>query len=365
MTSHDSRIEKAKEVMEEDNLDILVLLTQENVFYLSGVYFKHPFSSAFILPQEDDPTVLTHEYEFFRALDESRIENVHNFKKEETLYSSIINHLKNFFKTASIGVEMEYIPHPFYQSLQEAFSHSQILPASYVLEDLRVIKTSDEQTDMRKSCELLDIAINSAIEVAHEGVTELEIVAKAEEAMRSKGAADRSFRSIISSGMRTSYTHGWATEKTLNSGDLVMLDMGAVYNNYCSDMTRMGKIGKISKEQYDIVETSIESYQVFLDFLKPGVKVDEVVTEALKPFKRKGYEKNMVHDLGRGLGLSLFERPYLIPENEEVLQSGMTIGLSPAIFMRGKYGCRIEGVVLITDTGNESLSKIDPELKDL
>ncbi len=216
--------------------------------------------------------------------------------------------------------------------------------------NLRKIKSKAELEIMRQAQALTDEAFEHILNVIKPGKSELEIALELEFFLRKKGAAV-SFGFIVVSGQRTSMPHGVPTDKIIERGDFVTMDYGASVDGYRSDMTRTIAVGQINEEQKRIYDTVLEAQLKAISQIKAGVVCKDIDKVARDIINAAGYEGCFGHGLGHCLGLDIHETPAFNTVCDEITQTGMVISVEPGIYIEGKFGCRIEDVVYITDNG--------------
>lgn len=261
-----------------------------------------------------------------------------------------------------IGIEENYISWKAYQFLAKKLDKCHFIPISEFVANQRAIKTEEEIGKITTASKFADIAMEAAIEAAKEGENERNIAIAAETAMKKAGAEDRAFETIISSGVRTSMCHGFASNKNLEKGELVMLDMGAVYCGYNCDITRMGIVGSINSEQLNFYNSLRAVFKIMLRESQPGARISAIVKKAYTPIQEKGYSQYFTTGFGRGIGLELNERPFLNEKNNDRLVPGMVVVFHPALFLENKLGLRLEGTIQITESGARQLTRTDLDL---
>jgi Xaa-Pro dipeptidase len=224
------------------------------------------------------------------------------------------------------------------------------------LRELRKVKDENEIELMRKAGELTSEGMRVAREVVAAGVKEYEVAAEIEYAMRKQGSYGTAFETIVASGSCSAFPHGGCSDREIRKGDLVVVDIGATYKYYHSDMTRTLVAGKPSEKQknlYQIVKTAQEKA---FEALKPNVKAADVDAIARKVIADAGYDEYFVHSLGHGVGLEVHEPPTLSPESKEVLAVGNVVTIEPGVYLVGYGGVRIEDTVLVGKVGAEKLT---------
>lgn len=172
-----------------------------------------------------------------------------------------------------------------------------------------------------------------------------------------KYKAKPSFRILVGSGKRSAIPHCFATGKRIKQGELVVIDFGAVYNGYRSDMTRTVIVGKPSKRQKRIYSAVKQAQKMAILAVKAGVRCSEVDREAREYIQQKGFGKYFIHTTGHGIGKRVHQAPKISRRNNRKLKAGMVITIEPGIYIKGWGGVRIEDMVLVTKKGCKVLSK--------
>ena len=224
--------------------------------------------------------------------------------------------------------------------------------ASTLYASIRCIKTQDEIDLICKAQEIAEKSFNQVIEMMAPGMTERDIAIELDYLMKKNGADEPSFDTIIAGGPNGACCHAIPSDRKLQKGDLVVMDFGARYKGYCSDMTRTVAIGEPCDELKKIYKIVREAQALTLMAVKPGItgqKLDAIARECIKA---KGYGECFGHSLGHGFGLEVHEMPYANTKSTTVLQPGMTITVEPGIYIEGLGGVRIEDCVIVTEKGH-------------
>jgi Xaa-Pro aminopeptidase len=229
--------------------------------------------------------------------------------------------------------------------------------------DLRQVKDSEELARMRKAAIFADKGMQRAYDIISPGKTEIDVAAEIEYEMRKHGSYGVAFDTIVASGPHSAIPHGGCGERKLKTGDLVVIDMGATYKHYRSDMTRTIIVGKASQKQkkiYNVVKNAQETaYQNILADVKakvPDAKAREIIQKA-------GYGKHFVHGLGHGVGLEVHEHPVLNSSSKDILKERNVVTDEPGIYIIGFGGIRIEDTILVKKEKSERLTKSPPVLE--
>ena len=238
-------------------------------------------------------------------------------------------------------------------------------PLNDILLIPRQIKLPEEIELLREAEHIGDMAFDDILNILKPGMTELEIAAEIEYSMKKHGAEGLSFDTIAASGVNSSMPHAIPSGKKIEDGDFLTMDFGCRYKGYCSDMTRTVCIGKASDEQKKIYNIVLSAQLAVLDGLKPGMKCKDVDRIARDYIAGQGYREYFGHGLGHGVGLYIHESPAFNTRDESIVRPGMIETDEPGIYLPGKFGVRIEDMILITEDRCESLAKSPKELIEL
>jgi Xaa-Pro aminopeptidase len=228
-------------------------------------------------------------------------------------------------------------------------------------ERLRRRKDDAEQAAIAEAAKLADEAYEFAIESGFAGRTERDVARATEARMRELGA-EPSFVTIVGSGPNGALPHAEPSEREIGVGDLVVFDMGAKLDGYCSDCTRTFAVGEIDAEAREAYELVRAAQRAGLDAVKAGVAgahADEVARQVIRD---GGLGERFGHGLGHGVGLEVHEAPRLGQKSEDVLEPGNVVTVEPGVYVPGRFGIRIEDLVVVTEDGHRNLSGLDKEL---
>ncbi len=260
-----------------------------------------------------------------------------------------------------IGFEGDHVTYAQYE-LYKKVIEIELVPVSGLIEEIRMIKTADELIIMKQAAQIADDAFLHIQSYLRPGVKEIEIANELEFFMRRAGATSSSFDIIVASGLRSALPHGVASDKEIQSGELVTMDYGALYNGYCSDITRTVAIGEISAELTKIYETVLEAQKRGVKEIKPGMTGKEADAITRDYIEEKGYGQYFGHSTGHGLGMEVHEGPGLSHRSTTKLVQGMVVTVEPGIYIPNIGGCRIEDDIVITASGNKRLTNASKEL---
>lgn len=352
------RLAALRALFEEKDLDAVLVTKIPNLYYFSGF-------------RGDDTVLLITKAKAYLVTDSRYTEQA---AVEAPLYELVEQKTGLLMQTAALakslnlknvgfeGADMSYETHARLTKLMDGTRLAEALR----LDSLREIKDEGEIENIRKACEIADIAFKDVCTFIHAGVTEIEVATRLEEVMRRAGSEKPSFDTIVASGLRGSMPHGTATQKPIEAGDFVTMDFGAKYQGYCSDITRTVVVGKASARQREVYAAVLETQKNVLDAIAPGKsgrKIDALARENLKRYDLAQY---FGHGLGHSLGLEIHEEPRLSRYSTcESLVPGMLVTDEPGVYLPDWGGLRIEDTVLVTKDGAEPLTKCSKDLIEL
>jgi len=263
---------------------------------------------------------------------------------------------KNARILALIAFESSNLSYADFKKYSESFESIEFFPTENIVEQIRMIKDKEEIIKMKKAAQITTESLKDVFELIKPGIRELDIASELAYTMRKKGAQKESFDIIVVSGERSSLIHGKPSEKKIVEGELIIIDVGANYHNYNSDITRTIIMGKENEKQKEIFSIVSEAQKKALEFLKPGLRCKEVDFVARNVIEKKGYGKYFGHGLGHGVGLEIHELPRVSFSDDTVLLPGMVVTIEPGIYLPEVGGVRIEDSVLITEESYEILT---------
>ncbi|HEY3413069.1 MAG TPA: Xaa-Pro peptidase family protein [Armatimonadota bacterium] len=229
----------------------------------------------------------------------------------------------------------------------------QLVKTDGLVEGLRLVKDASEVAAVQAACALTDALFEEILGFIKPGVREVDIALELEYRMRKRGAQEVGFASIIASGANGAKPHAGASDKAVESGDLLTMDFGARLNGYNSDITRTVAVGAISDEQRAVYGVVLKAQETAVAALRPGVSCVEADKVARDIIAEAGYGENFGHGLGHSLGLDVHDGARLSPlaDPESVVQAGEIWTIEPGIYIPGWCGVRIEDDVLVTEDG--------------
>ncbi len=251
------------------------------------------------------------------------------------------------------------------EALEKRLPGVKLAPLGDRLEALRAVKTKNELEKMQEAQNIAEKAFEHILNFINKNRTEKEIALELEFFMRRNGAENVSFDTICVSGKKSSMPHGRPDDILLTDNSFLTMDFGAVYDGYCSDMTRTVCVGKANDEMKEVYNTVLKAQLSAISAVKAGVAGKTVDNAARSIITDAGYGSFFGHSTGHGVGLEVHERPGFAPSSEACVVSGNVLSVEPGIYLPDKFGVRIEDVVCVTEDGHVNLTSAPKELIEL
>jgi Xaa-Pro aminopeptidase len=263
-----------------------------------------------------------------------------------------------------VGYEPAMMSVDAYQALEAKIpAKAALVAVKGWIEDLRTVKSPSEIARIRRSVETNSQAFEQGVARVKPGMKEQDLAAELEYRMRRLGAEKPSFETIVAGGERSALPHAQPTAARFENGQLIVVDMGALQEGYCSDMTRMLFLGTPGTKVKRTYKAVLEAQLAGIDAVRAGARSAAVDAAARKVLRGYGLDKAFVHSTGHGLGLEIHEPPRLGKRDKTRLKAGMAITIEPGVYLEGFGGIRIEDTVLVTEKGCEILTPTGKELR--
>lgn len=345
------RIQKLRKAMAALGADAALITSACNVRYYSGF----TGTDSQLLITKTKALLFTD----FRYTEQAEAET--DFEVIETKGDKRMQTIFAHTGKGKTGVDLAGAMYITYKACLEYVDANNIVDLSDAVSAQRVVKDDAELVVIRKGAEHNDKLFAHLCGIMQPGMSENDVKAEIVYYMNKHGA-DIAFEPIVASGENGSLPHAVPGDRKLSKGDLVTMDFGCKFDGYCSDFTRTVAISDIDKAKqkvYDIVNCA---GKMALDVLRPGMHACEVDKIAREFIVDKGYGNAFGHGLGHGVGLDIHEAPTLNPKGQTVLRPGMVVTVEPGIYIKGKYGVRIEDLCAVTDSGCDNFSSAPREL---
>ena len=354
------RMRNCRQIIEDKDVDYVFLTPDSNMYYVSGYDGKIHERHFFLVISQDEKFFFIPELYEEQVKNNTWIDEFETWSDSENPREKLERKL-DAEKSGKI-LFSENMQSRFLLDLTNIFSDADYGLAGEVFENLRITKNREEIQCIRESSKILDEVVEEIRRIEEEivGQTEDELAEIIEEKMFDKGAEKTSFNTIASSGQNGAKPHYEHGEKTIESGEPVVLDFGCYMDHYPSDQTRTLVFGNEPSEKFkEVHEIVREAQQTAVEKVEPGVKAKEVDRAARKVIEEAGYREEFIHRTGHGVGLEIHEPPFINQENSRELEEGMVFSVEPGIYIEGEFGVRIEDLVVVTEDGCERLNRTD------
>jgi len=345
------RLDNALGLLKGLGCDGLLLNSRANVSYMAG--FDAP--DALLIITHRDAVLMT---DFRYSAD---------FKRRAPSFLKIVEYKNGLFENAAkrllsekaglIGFESRHLVFEACEVLHRCCGKAvTLVPLKETVEPLRELKSPEELRLIRKALQINLKALRFAETKLKPGITEREVAADLECFIRRAGARSSAFDIIVASGPNASYPHASVTDRKLKNGEPVIIDMGVDYEGYKCDLTRTFFLGRIPPIVRRVAALVAEAQKISIKRIKPGVPLKVVDAAARSFISQKGYGRQFGHALGHGVGLEVHEGPAVNKKNDCPAKPGMVFTVEPGIYLTGRFGVRMEEMVLVTAKGVEVLS---------
>ena len=257
-----------------------------------------------------------------------------------------------------VGFESAAVSVAQHRRWQESFPKGcELIPAQELLDGLRTSKDREELSAMVQAQKITDAAFGEILNYIRPGLTEQEVAARLVYELLRRGARKVSFDPIVAAGANGSMPHAVPGETVIQKGMFVTMDFGCVYDGYCSDMTRTVAVGQPTQEMERVYETVLAAQKAGIAAARAGMPGRELDAAARKVIEEAGYGDYFTHSFGHSLGLEIHESPNASPSETRPLPVGTVISAEPGIYLPGRFGVRIEDVLVLEEGGCRDITQ--------
>jgi Xaa-Pro aminopeptidase len=360
---HRGRQKRLQSALSHNRLDGLLVTHLPNVRYLCGF----AGSAAALLITEEKTVFFTDGRYTTQA--RAEVQGARVVIRRQSPVSAVAEWLTANRKSLSrkgpwrLGIEGEHLSVAGRSRLAGSLpSHVRLKESPPLVEEARMVKDAEEIARLRAAVLLGASLFDCALKAIRPGVKETEVAAEMEYEARRAGAEQMSFETIIAAGERSALPHGRASEAPIPPAGFVVCDFGVILAGYSSDMTRTVYVGRPADEARRVYESVREAQQAAVATVRPGVSVGEVDRAARKLLQINKLARYFTHSTGHGVGLEIHESPRVAAGQTETLRPGMVITIEPGVYIPGRWGVRIEDMVVVTERGCDVLTPTRKEL---
>ena len=345
------RLNKLQKMLEEKNLKCGIITNTASIFYFTGYdYITTDIGNSVALVYCDDsPVIIVPLLELYRA--EQKVKDIDviaystTFSGDKIYRGSLVNAILNYIKDNKVGIDVQSTATTFYSQLM---NRSEIIDISKDISLTRAIKEPEELELIKKAGEITTASMKIAQEkIISSEISEKQLAGIIDMTMRTEGAEDYAFSSIVAFAENSAFPHHIPTDKMIGNGQNGVIDIGARYEKYCFDSTRTfikGNNDEIKKIYEIVLQAQLEA----IDKVREGVKASEIDLAARSVIEKAGYGKYFIHSTGHGVGIEVHEYPAVSPLSDAELKENMVITVEPGIYLKDKFGVRIEDTLIVT-----------------
>jgi Xaa-Pro aminopeptidase len=357
-------ISRLRERIVDLGIDAIIAISPENVTYVSG--FVVPSQSlmrwrhaACIVTADGRISMVAIDMEATTVKAHAGIDDLRIYREfSDDPMDKLAEALKDLrLERSKVGIEMEFLPAKDFASLQDNLPSVQWLAADAIFNKARQVKTPDELALLRSLSKLTDNAIGTALRGAKAGMSETELAAKLLSSLFAGGAESYKLM-IIASGERSQFPNVGPTDRKLQHGDIIRMEIFGQKRGYLTGVCRTAVVGDATAEQYKIWANLIECKYLVMDLIKPGASCPEVYRKFLQKFSALGFEP--ISFVAHGIGLHLHEEPYMGRYGNEIVEAGMVGAFEPLVYIPGRFGMQNKDMFCVTENGCELLSDVTP-----
>lgn len=367
MSAYLDRVSRLRAELDSAEVDAILISQPESRYYLSG-YRGHDLpprdSAGYLLVSKNAALLFTDTRTSEQAKQEAPDFEVVTYSAGAKA-SDLLKERISGLGVKKVAFESIHLPHLLFTKFGEALHGVADLVATQDLVDrLRIVKDAKELAMLQAAIDVLDECLAHVLTEVRPGRTEKEIAWEVERYLRTHGADGTSFNSIVASGPNASMPHAIPTDRQFQRGEPIKIDIGALKDGYCSDMTRTVCIGPAPEKLKEVYGIVLEAQEAAERNMRPGmtgIQVDELSRAVIE---QAGYKEQFSHSTGHGIGLEVHEPPWVSPiRGETVLQPGMVFSVEPGIYLPGWGGVRIEDLVVMEEGGARVLTGSPKQLE--
>lgn len=345
------RIEKIYSVLKKRNLDCLIVSSAPNITYLTGYPSR---DSCFLVSRKGSIYFTDSRYtqEAKKCLKGAVVVE----KINGSIFELILRACRKFdFKL--VGFEERSVSYLFFRKIKECLGDKiELVPTSNLIEELRQVKTEEELERIKTAVKIAVSAVEFIKDFIKAGRKEIEVAAELERFIRYNGSGGCAFETIVASGPNSSFPHHITSQRMIQNNEPVLIDIGVDCEGYKSDLTRVFFLGKINTLYEKVYSIVLKAQDKAIRQIKLSESINRIDSVARQFIVQSGYGRFFGHALGHGVGLEVHEAPRISGKENSVVKAGMVFTIEPGIYLPGKFGVRIEDMVLVTRKGSEVLS---------
>ncbi len=351
-------VDKLRMKMKDSNLDGFFITNPHNVRYISGF----TGGDSFVLVTGEKKYFITDGRYTEQAQNECTDFELVDWRAKELPLWETIKLISKESRIAKLGFEASSMAYGMYSGISENVGFVELVPVWGLIEKQRSMKTEYEIQCIKKAADMAGRAFQKLLDHIKPGVTENYLFRMLTNHLWEEGSEAKLKGPTVLSGARTSLIHGIPSNKKVEYGDFVLMDFGAIYKGYFSDITRTVVVGRATDKQKEIYGIERQALENQINSIKSGISAREPYYASIVPMKSTEYFEYHYDKVGHGLGLHIHEIPFMSPKTNDIIEENNVITIEPGMYIPGWGGVRIEDMVLVKKDGCEVLNKINRDL---
>lgn len=353
-----NNIAKIQKQLEVQGLDAVLITDEKNQRYATGF----PITDGAVFVSRDRPWLITDSryIEAATAAVAGSGITVVLYTKEHGLTDCLSEAIRES-GAEKLAAEDRKLSYSEYLAYEKDLGR-ELLGAGDMFITLRAVKSGEELDSMREAQRISEKALEAVLHTIKPGMTEKQVAAELVYHMLLNGSEANSFDPIVVTGSKTSLPHGVPGDKVIQAGDFLTMDFGCLKNGYCSDMTRTVAVGYATEEMRSVYDVVLRAQLAGIDAARAGIQGKVIDAAARKVITDAGYGEYFGHGFGHSLGLDIHERPNANPAGEAIMPEGSVCSAEPGIYIPGRFGVRIEDVMILRENGAEVITRSPKEL---
>jgi Xaa-Pro aminopeptidase len=355
---YQARLERVQQAMQAQGLDYLFLSISPDLFYLTGfTSFVSERLHLLVIPPAGRPSIVFPDFEKDMIGHLASWIDIVGWTESEDPIDHVCDALAPADRQSPVTIAIsDHTRAVFLLRMQAALPQARFVPSSRIIGPLRRAKDAHELQILKEAQALAVEAVKRLVEQPFAGRTEKQVAAELSHHLEAVG-----FESImgvlLASGPNGAVGHLAPTDRRIQVGEPVVIDLGAAYEGYFADITRTVHVGPPNGEFLRVFDVVRQANQAALDAIRPGATCESIDRAARRVIEQAGYGEFFTHRLGHGIGIEVHEEPYMVEGNPLPLELGMAFSDEPGIYLPGRFGCRLENIVAVTETGGIKLTE--------
>jgi len=356
------RIDKLAQVIKKSNVDFLIIGADTDLEYFTGINsWKGERFKGLVVHSSGQHFYISPELYYEETREVLAEEDIYQWGDGEGFLKAFIEADKKYNLSNKVIAVNQAVTAVEMLEIKEELN-SEFISGQNFISEIRMIKDKEERKYLKKAGKIADKAAAAIVKFIKPGITEKAIKDKIKELLLEYGGESLSFETIVASGPNSSKPHYNSDKRVIKKQDIIVLDFGCKYNGYCSDMSRTVFVGEPTEEMKEVYDIVLRANRKAEATANAGSTAEEVDLAARMIIEEAGYGLNFINRTGHGIGLAVHEEPFIKKGNKIKLKNGMAFSVEPGIYIPGKFGMRVEDIILIENGKGQKLNNYSKEM---